>query len=288
MGTFAERIGKRAERSISQIADLDDETRIELWNVLVTLREVLNEAYARSDYVDSTHKNLTTAVWTWQFKRARDEMASEAQVWAHMKPVVLKDEWYEVLDLIEETVKYLDRYETGYTRDLHRTFTEAFNNRFEHFLVGYRFIGHEITPIDSVVEADAVNSTIEDTASIAGARHHLERATELLADRVAHDYPNSIKESISAVEAVVKKLTSPSDDLASGLKKLENAGIKMHPALKSAWLKMYGWTSDEGGIRHAAIDAADVDQALAKYALVTCSAFVSYLIEEGRKVGLLT
>lgn len=90
------------------------------------------------------------------------------------------------------------------------------------------------------------------------------------------------------MEAVVKKVTGANDDLAAGLKKLENAGLSIHPALKGAWLKMYGWTSDEDGIRHGGIDAADADQALAKYVLVTCSAFVSYLIEEGRKAGLLT
>jgi hypothetical protein len=57
-------------------------------------------------------------------------------------------------------------------------------------------------------------------------------AISLLADREKPDYPNAIKESISAVEAVVKKVTGPNDDLAAGLKKLENSGLSIHPALK--------------------------------------------------------
>lgn len=80
---------------------------------------------------------------------------------------------------------------------------------------------------------------------------------------------------------------SGENDLAAGLKKLDSAGLTVHPALKQAWMKMYGYTSDESGVRHGAIEAATVDQSLAKYMLVTCSAFVSYLIEEGRKAKLL-
>ena len=286
MASFAERVGKRATRTITQTDDLDVDTRTELWNTFVVLRDILNEAGRRSNWDNETAKNLLASIWAWEFKKPRDEMKSEGQVWGLIKQTVMEAEWFDVLDLIEETVKYLKRYAEQYTRNLDETFTEAFNNRFEHFLVGYRFIGQELTPIDTSAEADAINAAIEDVASIAGARHSLERATELLADREKPDYPNSIKESISAVEAVVKKVTGKGE-LSKGLADLEAAGLTIHPALKSAWVKMYGWTSDEDGIRHGGIDAADADQALAAYMLKTCSAFVSYLTEEGRKTGLL-
>ena len=109
---------------------------------------------------------------------------------------------------------------------------------------------------------------------------------ELLADRQAPDYPNSVKESISAVEAITKKITGEGT-LSAGLKKLQSVGLNIHPALKEGWLKIYGWTSDEDGVRHGAIDAATIDQTMAKYILVSCSAFVSYLIDEGKKVNLI-
>ena len=60
-----------------------------------------------------------------------------------------------------------------------------------------------------------------------------------------------------------------------------------HPALQQAWEKMYGWTSDADGIRHAAIEESDSEQATAKYMLVACSAFVSYVIESGKKTDLI-
>jgi hypothetical protein len=49
---------------------------------------------------------------------------------------------------------------------------------------------------------------------------------------------------------------------------------------------MYGWTSDEDGLRHGGIEAADASQDLAKYVLVTSAAFASYVIEIGRKANL--
>ena len=38
---------------------------------------------------------------------------------------------------------------------------------------------------------------------------------------------------------MVRKVTGEGQ-LASGLKKLEAAGLSIHPALKDAWSKMYG------------------------------------------------
>ena len=286
MTSFAQRMGLRAARSTTQRGDLDRETRTELWNVLVTLRNVLSHIADESYRSDTTEGRLLDAVWVWEFKKPRDEMNSAENVWAAIKASILTADWYVVLDMVEAIVKYLERYKTPRSTDLPDAVAESFNNSFERYLVGYRFIGNEITPIDSTAEAETVVNAQEDAESIPGARHSLNRAVELLADRQSPDYPNSIKESISAVESIVKKVTGEGT-LGAGLNKLEAAGLTIHPALRAAWSKMYGWTSDANGIRHAGIEAADADQAIATYVLVVCSAFVSYLIEEGRITGLL-
>ena len=283
MASFSERHGYKEVRSVVQRESLDDATRLELWNLLAVLPKEFGKFYQ-----DSTEHDVLEAMWLWYFNKARDEMPFDSFVWKMLKEAVLTHEWNEVFDLLEQFMKQWNRLQTSKSEGLKNAFLKALNARFESELVGYRFIGLEITPVDSNAESEAIVGALSDSESIAGARHALDRAVELLADRQTPDYPNSIKESISAVEAVVKKVTGPSDDLGAGLKKLEDAGLTIHPALKGAWLKMYGWASADDGIRHGGIEAADADQALAKYALVTCSAFVSYLIEEGRKVGLLT
>ncbi|GAB3584606.1 hypothetical protein GCM10027406_31300 [Leifsonia lichenia] len=281
MASFSERHGYKEVRTLIQRESLDDETRTDLWNVLALTPGILDS------YGDTTEENTLTAMWVWHWRKPRDERLSLTALWDLMKATLLKGTWIEVFDLLEAFIRYLDANKTYDFDALPNTMVEALNGRFEDNLVGYRFIGHEITPVDSAAESDAVTEALVDADSIKGARHSLDRAVELLADRQTPDYPNSIKESISAVEAVVKKVTGEGQ-LGAGLKKLEAAGLIIHPALKEAWLKMYGWTSSANGIRHAGIEAADADQAIAKYMLVTCSAFVSYLIEAGRKTELLT
>ncbi|MEH2627060.1 hypothetical protein V1292_005115 [Bradyrhizobium sp. AZCC 1719] len=62
----------------------------------------------------------------------------------------------------------------------------------------------------------------------------------------------------------------------------------MHPALKRGFSAIYGYTSDEGGIRHALLDSGEaaVDEVDAIFFIGACSSFVSYLIGKARVAGL--
>lgn len=61
--------------------------------------------------------------------------------------------------------------------------------------------------------------------------------------------------------------------LRDALKKVK----QLHPALSQAFINMYGYTSDSSSIRHSLIDDPNTTYAEAKFMLVACSAFVSYL-----------
>ena len=153
-------------------------------------------------------------------------------------------------------------------------------------LVGFRFINLNFLPIDSDTDLEAISSALDEARPFKGARHQLDQATRILADRKKEDNANVIKEAISAVESVCVEVTGE-HTLGEALKKLKTSGVIIHPALEAAWSKMYGWKSDASGIRHGSIEAPNADQALAKYMLITCSAFVSYVIETGRKARLV-
>ncbi|MHC4308090.1 MAG: AbiJ-NTD4 domain-containing protein, partial [Planctomycetota bacterium] len=110
-----------------------------------------------------------------------------------------------------------------------------------------------------------------------GVNAHLKRALELLSDKKNPDYRNSIKESISAVESITKIITEkPSSTLGDALKVLEKNG-KIHTALKKGFSALYGFTSDEGGVRHAMLEEPDLSSADAKFFLLSCTSFVNYL-----------
>lgn len=60
----------------------------------------------------------------------------------------------------------------------------------------------------------------------------------------------------------------------------------MHPALKGAFEKLYGYTSSAKGIRHALLDEPNLGFEDAKFMLVSCSAFVNYLKSKAAKAGI--
>jgi len=60
----------------------------------------------------------------------------------------------------------------------------------------------------------------------------------------------------------------------------------MHPSLKQGFEKLYGYTSDDDGIRHALLDEANLDMEDARFMLVSCSAFVNYLVVKAQKAGI--
>ena len=109
---------------------------------------------------------------------------------------------------------------------------------------------------------------------------HLNQALSHFSHRTNPDYRNSIKESISAVEALVKIfLNNSNGTLGQLLNKLERER-NLHPALKASLSSLYGYTSDADGIRHALIESSEPSHKDAKFMLVACSAFVSYLMED--------
>ena len=95
------------------------------------------------------------------------------------------------------------------------------------------------------------------------------------------DYRNSIKESISAVECVCREITGEST-LDRALKNLENKGVNLNPRMKDGLKNLYFYTNDGStGIRHALMDDKDAptaDEGI--FMLVSCSAFVNYLMKK--------
>ena len=135
-------------------------------------------------------------------------------------------------------------------------------------------------PDSKVPRTRAVNVALEasSTEPLRGAREHLSSALRLLSDRDQPDYRNSIKESISSVESAAAALTgSKKPELKDALRLLETKG-RLHPALRGTFERLYGWTSDESGVRHALMEESSLDFSDAYFMLVACSAFVYYLI----------
>jgi hypothetical protein len=161
-------------------------------------------------------------------------------------------------------------------------FAEAVNGTLEHTRVAYRVVDKTIIPIGSEAEIEALKKSFVDLAKaeFGGARGHLRKAAEEL---TAGHYADSVRESIHAVESVARVLEPSADLLSKALAKLEKSAT-IHPAMKSGFNSLYGYTSDEGGVRHANIGPGDpaVDETDALFMIGACAAFVSYLINKAR------
>ena len=103
------------------------------------------------------------------------------------------------------------------------------------------------------------------------------RSSPFLAFTLATTTLLGLAKSISAVESMAKEITGkPKATLGEALKVLEVSN-KIHPSLKESFSKLYGYTSDEGGIRHAMLSEPNLTAADAKFFLLSCTSFINYL-----------
>jgi len=162
------------------------------------------------------------------------------------------------------------------------------NDLLARHLAAYRFVDGRIVEITSNEEIVEIEQALSETHSMgSAAATHLREALDLLGDRANPNYRNSIKESISAVESIASAIVGKKATLGDALKRLADAGVELHPALKDAFGKLYGWTSDADGIRHALTSESTATQDEARFMLVACSAFVNYLIVKASAPGVI-
>jgi hypothetical protein len=271
---FSERKGIKPVKALIQTDSMDADLRNGLWNALT--RRYWNKAQLIGDWYDGDRDavHLLQSVWSDYFKEPIDRIPN---LWSNalLKPraYFLNCQWYEAYDFIE--------FVNSVRPD--RAFQQECNNILERELSAYRFVGEKLVQITSEEEIAAIEEAIGTTDPMRPVAVHLRTALDLLADRKSPDYRNSIKESISAVESASKLMTG--DDkggLAEALKNLKSK-VGLHPALEKAFTSMYGYTSDADGIRHALMDEPTLSFEDAKFMLVSCSAFVSYLTAKAAK-----
>lgn len=142
----------------------------------------------------------------------------------------------------------------------------------------YRLVRGQLVPITDESELGEVAVAMR--SPFAGARAHIEQALKLLSLKPEPDYRNCIKESVSAIESMLMEATGlQKGDLPALLGEFEQRHGSLHPAFRKAVSSLYGWTSDEKGVRHGIFGDVNVDHADARFMLVTCSAFVNFLIQ---------
>ena len=262
---------------------MDDDLRNTLWSLLTAYywdkfnRSKYAEFGGRADQISGSNLGgLFTGLWVNYFKTPIDTIPEHffdaGGGLKTLRNFFFKAKWYEAYDLVELVAKFGPK-------EFKKGFIESCNNFLEKENSAYRFVDGQLVEISSPEEVSEVESAIANTTPFAGAKEHLRQALQLLKDRESPDYRNSIKESISAVEALCRQIEGNNHaKLGAALKALEKKGV-LHPALKSAFSSLYGYSSDSEGIRHALLEESTLTSADARFMLVSCSAFINYVID---------
>ena len=256
---------------------MDSDLRMALWNVM------LDSVWKFGNYhlIDGAlwQMLLVKRVWKDELRRPLDELPTTREWLVEaFKEWWFRAEWFKVYDVVNLYVEHIGTVGNPFAEL--RVFREELDRVLEREGSGYRVVGNQLVEISNEEEIREIEEALGNERAGEGARMHLQQAVVLLAQKPEPDYRNSVKESISAVEAMARAVTeNPKASLKEALKVVEERA-ELHVGLRVGLEKLYGYTSDEKGVRHGALELAEIDHATAKFMLVACSAFVNYLVEK--------
>ena len=266
----------------SQLArgDISQEFRAVLWDELHARLDYCKHTYGGTSFLEGPWETVLKNAHVFRDHKPIDDFSNRYHdLIGEVKEVVLRGAWSEVLGWLEFVLKH-----PSCPDDLAAAVDGIM--KYSHLAYGV-FDGVAICPIGSDAERATIERAFADLAATEfhGARAHLRNAAEEL---TTGHYADSVRESIHAVEATARVL-EPSAALSDALARLEKSA-NIHPALKQSFGKLYGYTSDENGIRHPLLDdgTAKVDGTDALFMIGACAAFVSYLINKARSAGILS
>lgn len=267
---FSQRLGIIPVQ-IVQLNEMTDDLANSIWNCIYqefNLDETYNDRY--HSYLSSFFRTL----WIDFFKIPVDSLRiRHSDNKNNFKEMFFRSSWNRKYDLVEFLIGSINH-------DKANTLSRSINSILERENSGYRIIDGIISPISSHEEAVEVGNALQGAAGSSGFATHLKTALLLMSDRNNPDYRNSIKESISAVESACSEIVGDDKStLGKLLNKIQATG-NMHPSLAKAFSNLYGWTSDEGGIRHAMLEEPNLSLVDARFMLIACSAFVNYALDK--------
>ena len=208
-GGFSDRNKIKPVNTEIQLKNFDQRTRTQLQNMISRLYKAV---YGNTYYGDEDVQNFLKYVIGTIYSEPVDSRLgySADAVFQMINKTIQEDDYDDVLTLIEAITQYWGSYirsGNGYRYYNHhrKSIYEVVNIILRREFIGYRFVDGQLTPISDEVEVEEINQALRNPYS--SVYEHLSKSNKLIADRNAPDYENSIKESISAVEALCEILT---------------------------------------------------------------------------------
>ena len=203
--------------------------------------------------------------------------------------------WFILFSIIEWIYKvFKDAKASGRRNYENLNYVVELNKVFEKENISYKMLENgQITSISEEVERKEIEKVFDHHEKISNVKLHISKALGLLEKRPEPDYSNAIKEAISGVEALCALIVSSTgesqknESLGRALQIIQDrSAININQHQLEAFRKIYRYTSDANGIRHAAMNDPNLGREDAIYMIVICSSFVNYLVAKADKAGI--
>ena len=274
---FSKRNGYTKIRETIQIEAIDHDLKTRLWSLLdISLYSKYKKPFIFNQSTHNILDQLIQTYWFSFFKKATDEIPSEnTDKISVLKRIFLTElPWFKIYDFIEFNIHhypFLDSKES-FISEINKVLIEENS--------AYRIITEKVTEITSEQEIQSIEDALENTNPYLGVQQHLNQAIQLMSNRTNPNYSKSMHDSISAVEGLAKiLLEDDSITLGKAIPKLRTK-YSLHPVLMESLNKLYGYTSDEDGVRHGSPNQSAMSYIDAKFMLVACTNFINYLMEK--------
>ncbi len=280
--SFGKRFGLVPVEIPFQTNEIDQTLRTNLWNAhYIFIQKPIEDSADRYNSFNTINKLL----WVHFFNKPLDDFPQyNSQFGSFVRKYIEKELWYKVYEFFEFLFRNKqEEHVFEYTK-----FEEYLNSKLRSNSSAYTLSCNKFIPITNKTEVSEIKKTQElsKNYSLGGIQQHLNSSLELLSQKPTPDFRNSIKESISMVEVISRIIEPTENTLGKALNKLDKKG-KINGTLKAGFEKLYAYTNDKNGIRHALMEDQNTDIEDAKFFLISCSAFTNYLIEKAIKENLI-
>ena len=272
--SFSQTYGYEEVPAPLKLEELSTEARTSIWNLFyLSLDKSSVSGVMGERWIGDPWRQVFQTVHVSLDRLPIDDLDMRFETFrASLRRRIATQPFHRVFDLLEFVVRH---------RQCPHWFVRAMEGVFEDCRLAYALdLGPPPTIIPAVTpeEGAAVVESLRglQQAGLGGSASHLRNASSCINKG---DWAGSVRESIHAVESVAGRLDPDGDrTLGSALNVIERRGA-LHPALKKAFVKLYGYSSNEQGIRHALIDKpeATVGKDEAVFMLGACASFASYL-----------
>lgn len=269
MSAFSIRNGLHTK--LFQKNTINNELKISLWNFIYTVlkKEIQHGAYNGYFWTNGM-EDVLRRCWTDFFYFTIDTFLKRpSEFLEDFKTRFFTLKWNQIYDLLE-----------FFAKSLPNSFQEKCNVILERENSAYRFVHGIIAEIVTDEHILSIEQAIQSPYHIIN--EHYKKSLTFLSNKVNPDFKNSIKESISAVEGLMRILTDRHKLTLGEI--LKNPKINCHPILIDVLKKLYGFANNQSGVRHSNKEnAIEMDYDDAILILIVCSAFTNHIINKNSK-----